>query len=52
MYILNNETQITTSLNYNKWLKRFDTLFNEPTNQNTTKVPKENYIIKLWGLVK
>ena len=40
MYILNNETQITTSLNYNKWLKRYDTLLNELINQNSISVIK------------
>ena len=46
------------SIDYNKWLKRLDTQFNEPTNKNSIKVPKvvnpkndENVIIKLWGLV-
>ena len=32
--------KITPSLDYNKWLKRLDTHFNEPTNQNLIKVKK------------
>ena len=32
--------KITSSVNYNQLLKRFDTQINEPTNQNSTKVPK------------
>ena len=41
MYILNNDTKkITPSVDYNKWLKRFNTQHNEPTNQNQIKVPK------------
>ena len=39
MYILNDDTQITQSVDYNKWL---DTQLNEQTNQNSkvTKVVK------------
>ena len=41
MYNLNNDTQIYTILeDYNQWLKRLDTQLNEPTNQNSRKVPK------------
>ena len=32
--------KITLSVNYNWWLKRLDTKLNEPTNQNSIKVPK------------
>ena len=32
--------KITTSVDYNKWLKRLDTQLNQPTNQNSIKVPK------------
>ena len=35
MYIL----KITHSVDYNKWLKRFNTQLNEPTNLNLIKVP-------------
>ena len=31
--------QITTSLDYNQWLKRLDTQLKYPTNQNLLKVP-------------
>ena len=32
--------KITPSVDYNKWLKRFDTQFNESINQNSIKFPK------------
>ena len=38
MYILNNDTQITPSEDYNYWLKRLDTQLNELTNKKVTKV--------------
>ena len=31
---------ITPSVHFYQWLKRLDTQFNEPTNQNSIKVPK------------
>ena len=43
LYIPNDDTQDTTSVNYNSWLKRLerlDTEFHEPTNLNySIKVP-------------
>ena len=49
----------THSIDFNKWLKRFDTQLNELTNLNSIKVPKvveptnkkTNIIIKRWGLM-
>ncbi len=32
--------KITPSVDFNYWLKRVDTQFNEPTNKNSIKVPK------------
>ena len=32
--------KIAPSVDYNQWLKRFDTQLNEPKNQNSIKVPK------------
>ena len=32
--------KITPSVDHNQWLKRLDTPLNEPTNQNSIKVPK------------
>ena len=32
--------KITSSLDYNYWLKRFDIRINEQTNQNLLTVPK------------
>ena len=32
--------KITPSVDNNKWLKRLDNQTNEPTNQNSIKVPK------------
>ena len=32
--------KIIPSVDYNYWLKRFDTQQNEPTNQNSINVPK------------
>ena len=53
-----DDTQNYISVDYNYWLKRFDTQLNEPTNQNSITVPKlssqrikKTFIIKLWGLV-
>ena len=40
MYIPNEDTKNSPSGDYNKWLKRLYTQPNEPTNQNTIKVPK------------
>ena len=39
MYIPNDDIQNYPFLDYNEWLKRLDTLINEPTNQNSIKVP-------------
>ena len=39
IYIHNDNLQITPSVDY-KCLKRLDTELNEPTNQNSIKVPK------------
>ena len=41
--------KITFSVEYNKKLKNLDTLFNEPINQNSIKVPK---VVKLSNLKK
>ena len=44
-------------IDYKQWLKRLNTHFNEPMNQNQIKVPKiikrtnKKINIKLWGLV-
>ena len=32
--------KITPSVDYNQWLKHLDTQLEEPTNQNSIKVPK------------
>ena len=40
IYISNNDTQNSTSVHYNYWLKCLDTQLSESTNQNTLKVPK------------
>ena len=41
MYIPNVDIlYITTSVNYNYYLKRLETQLNEPTNQNSILVPK------------
>ena len=40
MYIPYYDTQNTSSVDYNKWLKHLNTQFNEPTNQSSIKVPK------------
>ena len=32
--------KITTSIDYNNWLKSLDTTILKPTNQNSIKVPK------------
>ena len=34
--------KITPSVDYKFKLKRLDAQFNEPTNQNSTKVPKDD----------
>ena len=39
LYIHNDDTQITPSIDYNLFLKRLYTQLNEPTNENLTKVP-------------
>ncbi len=40
MYIHNDDTKIILCVDYNLLLKRLDTHINEPTNQNSIKVPK------------
>ena len=40
MYIPNDDTQIYPNVDYNQWLKQFDTQLNESTNQNLIKVFK------------
>ena len=40
MYILNYDTQITSSVDYSKGLKRFNTQLIGPNNKNSIKVPK------------
>ena len=40
MYIPNNVTQITFSVDYNQWLKLLDTQLKEPNNQKSLKVPE------------
>ena len=40
MYIQNEATQNTPSVDCNRWLKRVDTELNDPNNQNLKKVPK------------
>ena len=53
MYIPNDDTQSTLSVDEDKWLKRLNNQLNEPTNQNSIKVPKvvkrcqENVILRL-----
>ena len=32
--------KITSSVDYNKWLKRFNTQLNKSTDQNSIEVPK------------
>ena len=39
MYIPNGDTY-TPSVDYNQWLKRLDTQYNEPTNQKLLRAPK------------
>ena len=39
MYILDDDTQITHSVDQNYWLKRMDTQFYKQTNKNSLKVP-------------
>ena len=34
------KNKITSSLDYNYWFKSLDTQLNDPTNQNSIKVPK------------
>ena len=45
--------KITSSVNYNLWLKLLDTQLKEPANENSIKILNEhkNVIVKLWGLV-
>ena len=40
MFIPNDDTQITLSVDYNYWLKRLNTNLNQPTNQNKLEDPK------------
>ncbi len=40
MYISNDDTKNTPSVDLNKWLKLFDTQLNLPTNQILLKSPK------------
>ena len=40
MYNLNDDTQNYPAVDYNQWLKRWDTQLNEPNIQNLTQVPK------------
>ena len=40
MYIPNDVTQIIPYIGYHQWLKCFDTLLNESTNQNSIKFLK------------
>ena len=40
MYIANDDKQDCPSVDSNYWLKRFNTQLNDPTNQNSLKVPK------------
>ena len=40
IYLPNDDTQYTPSVDYNQWLKRLDTQLNEPTYKNSIKVPK------------
>ena len=53
MYITNDVTQITPSVDFNYWLKLLDTQLNEQPNQNSIKVLKvvEPTNKKLWALV-
>ena len=36
----NDDTQNYPFIDYNLWLKHLDTQLNEPTNQNSLKIPK------------
>ena len=38
--LIYNAYDDTHFVDYNQWLKRFDTQLNKPTNQNLMKVPK------------
>ena len=40
MYIINDDTQIFPSVDYNEWFKRLDTQLIEPSNTNPIKVSK------------
>ena len=42
MYIPNDDTQVTNCVDYmcRLWLKRLNTELDQPTNQNSIKVPK------------
>ena len=39
-YILNDDTQITPTVDLNQWWKRMNTKSNELTNQNSLQSPK------------
>ena len=39
-FITKDDTNITPSVDYNKWLKRMDTQLNEPTYKKIREVPK------------
>ena len=54
LFIPNEATQITPSVDYNQWLKREDTQLNEPISQIQKKSLKlsSQLIRKLWGLVQ
>ena len=47
IYIPNDDTKITLSVYYNKWLKRSDSPNDEVLKANES----ESVIIKCWGLV-
>ena len=40
MYIPNDDKEISSSVDYNYWLKYLNTKLNESTNQYSIKVPK------------
>ena len=40
-HIPNDDTHDTPSVDYNWWLKRLVTELNEPTHQNSIKIPKD-----------
>ena len=57
MYKPTENIQNSPSVDYNQWLKRFDTQLNETKNRNSKSTQnckaneQENVNIKLWGLV-